>query len=146
MFEPALVDFTNQTFQDKEEVIRYIAEMVWENKKIEDKQAYINAVLKREQTASTEMGDQIAIPHGESDTVRECFVAVLKLAKPVVWDQNEVALVFNIGISKRKKSKEHIEILARLCTNLMVEEDREKLYDAKNREELCDVLKSMGGV
>ena len=58
MFEPALVDFTNQTFQDKEEVIRYIAEMVWENKKIEDKQAYINAVLKREQTASTEMGER----------------------------------------------------------------------------------------
>ena len=25
-------------------------------------------------------------------------------------------------------------------------EQKEKLYDAKNREELCDVLKSMGGV
>lgn len=146
MFEPALVDFTNQTFQAKEEVIRYITEMVWKDKKIEDKQAYINAVLKREQKASTEMGDQIAIPHGESDTVRECFVAVLKLENPVIWDQNEVSLVFNIGVPKEKKSKEHIEILARLCSNLMLEEDREKLYDAKNKEELCDVLKSMGGV
>lgn len=146
MFEPELVDFTNQTFRAKEEVIRYITEIVWKNKKIEDKQAYINAVLKREHTASTEMGDQIAIPHGESDTVKECFVAVLKLANPIIWDQNEVSLVFNIGIPQGEKSKEHIEILARLCSNLMVEEDREKLYDAKNKEELCDVLKAMGGV
>lgn len=65
-----LLDLTG----DKETIISTLANQAFEHGRLEDKQEYIEAVLKREKEYSTALGYEVAIPHGQSDTVKDPFV------------------------------------------------------------------------
>ena len=86
MFTKEIVNVSDQQFQDKREVISYLADLADKAGKITDKKSYVEAVLKREEVVSTAIGYSVAIPHGESDAVKDTFVACLKLNHPLQWD------------------------------------------------------------
>ena len=98
MFTKEIVNVSDQQFQDKREVISYLADLADKAGKITDKKSYVEAVLKREEVVSTAIGYSVAIPHGESDAVKDTFVACLKLNHPLQWDEEQVNLIFMIGV------------------------------------------------
>lgn len=143
MFEQAISEVTDQKFTSKVQVITYLASLAKQADKITNLEAYVNAVLKREEVVSTAVGYSVAIPHGESDAVKETFVGCLKLNEPIDWDGMKTTLVFMIGVPLANRDKEHIKILAMLSRSLMREEFRKRLNDAKDSEAFYQVIKEL---
>lgn len=143
MFDRNVLEFCNRDFTDKKEIISYLGTFLYSRGKITDAEEYVRAVLERENQLSTEVGFLIAIPHGISTSVKESFAAVLKLKKPMKWDEEDVQYVINLGIPKEKRADEQINALAALSSHLMLDDFRERIYQAKNEEELFDVINTI---
>ncbi|MDO5813633.1 MAG: PTS sugar transporter subunit IIA [Bacillota bacterium] len=131
-----LLDLTG----DKETIISTLANQAFEQGRLEDKQEYIEAVLKREKEYSTALGYEVAIPHGQSDTVKDPFVVFGRVKEPIIWDQNSVRLIFMIGVPQHNKDKIHMKILANISRKLIDDEFRKSLIEAKDEKEIFDIL------
>lgn len=131
-----LLDLTG----DKETIISTLATKAFDQGRLENKQEYINAVLKREKEYSTALGYEVAIPHGQSDTVKDPFVVFGRVKDPIIWDQNSVRIIFMIGVPEHNKDKIHMKILANISRKLIDDEFRKSLIEAKDENEIFDIL------
>lgn len=139
MFEKELV-FTNMEFNNKWEVIEFLTTKAAENEKLIKSEIFEKAVIQREDEFSTAVGYEVAIPHGSSDTVKESFVAVCLLKKVMPWDNEEVRMIFMIGVPESRRTQEHLKILAWLSRSLMREEFRKQVMEAKDSYSLYNYL------
>lgn len=80
--------------------------------------AYVDAMLERERSISTYLGEGVAIPHGTSvgrDLIHRDALAVVRFPDGTDWDGNPVTVC--IAIAARGDG--HMEILAELAQVLM---------------------------
>lgn len=128
---------------DKEEIIRYLANVALSTNRIVESEPYIQAVLHRESEFSTGVGYGVAIPHGKSSVVNQAFVLFCKV-KDVDWsslDGTTVNMVFMIGVPEQDNTNEHLKILAMLSRKLMKEEFRSALLNSKTKEDVLSIFK-----
>jgi len=133
----------NCELKNKEEIIRYLADVALSTNRIVLTEPYIQAVLHRESEFSTGVGYGVAIPHGKSNVVKEAFVLFCKV-DDVDWnslDGTSVNMVFMIGVPEQDNSNEHLKILAMLSRKLMKEEFRLALTNSKTKEEVMSVFR-----
>lgn len=126
----------------KEEVLRQLAKTAAENGKVNNEDAYVEAVLKREEEYSTAVGFGVAIPHGKSDAVNEPFFMFASVNK-IDWkslDGEPVDMVFLIGVPTSDAGSTHLKILAALSRKLMKAPFRDALRQAKSPEDVIKVL------
>ncbi|WEG07940.1 PTS sugar transporter subunit IIA [Microbacterium horticulturae] len=100
---------------------------------------YYDAMQQREQTVSTYMGNELAIPHGTNetkDTILESGLSVVRYDGGVDWGGEPVTFV--IGIAG--KGGEHLEILSQIAILFSEEDDVAKLKAASTPEELYALL------
>jgi len=103
--------------------------------------SYIDAMLERENSVSTFMGEGVAIPHGTlagKDAVKETAIVVLRFPDGVDWDGNEVSVT--VGIAA--KGNGHIAVLSQLATVLMEPEKAAALRGATTNEQVYALLAS----
>lgn len=101
--------------------------------------SYIDAMLERENSVSTYMGQGVAIPHGTlagKDAVKKDALSLLRFPDGVDWDGNDVRLAF--GIAARGNG--HIALLAQLATVLLDPEKAEALRNATTTAEVYALL------
>ncbi|NQX15210.1 MULTISPECIES: PTS sugar transporter subunit IIA [unclassified Rathayibacter] len=101
--------------------------------------AYHEAMLAREATVSTYMGNLLAIPHGTNDAkdeIRSSALSFVRYAQPIDWDGNEVRFVVGIaGVNN-----EHLEILSKIAIIFSEEDEVQKLLDAPDAQALYALL------
>lgn len=101
--------------------------------------AYYEAMLAREATVSTYMGNLLAIPHGTNDAkdeIRSSALSFVRYAQPIDWDGNEVRFVVGIaGVNN-----EHLEILSKIAIIFSEEDEVRKLLDAPDAQALYGLL------
>lgn len=101
--------------------------------------AYFDAMQQREQTVSTYMGNELAIPHGTNetkDTILESGLSVVRYDGGVDWGGEQVTFV--IGIAG--KGDEHLEILSRIALLFSEEDDVARLKATSTAQELYDAV------
>ena len=101
--------------------------------------AYVDAMIDRENTVSTFMGEGVAIPHGTlaaKDAVKSDALSLVRFPDGVDWDGNDVRLAFGIAA----KGNGHIALLSQLATVLMDPEKAEALRDATTVERVYELL------
>lgn len=101
--------------------------------------AYIDAMIERENSVSTFMGEGVAIPHGTlaaKDSVKADALSMVRFPDGVDWDGNDVRVAF--GIAARGNG--HIALLSQLATVLMDPEKAEALRDATTVAEVYALL------
>ena len=104
--------------------------------------AYFDAMQQREQTVSTYMGNELAIPHGTNETkntILESALSVVRYDGGVDWDGEPVTFV--IGIAG--KGDEHLEILSQIAILFSEEDDVARLKAATSPEELYAILSAV---
>ncbi|MFT8661412.1 PTS sugar transporter subunit IIA [Liquorilactobacillus ghanensis] len=127
----------------KKEVINKLADLYQKTGVIQEKEAYIISVMKREEEGTTGIGDGIAIPHGQSETVKESAVVIAKLKEPVEWhslDDLPVKYVFLLAIPD-EGDQEHLKILSQLAGLLMDDDVRIQLEKSKSKVDLINIFK-----
>ena len=101
---------------------------------------YVEAMLAREEEASTYMGLGLAIPHGTEEakkTVLNTGIAVLQYPDGVEFEDGEKARLI-IGIAG--KGDEHLEIMSRLACALEDPEVLESLCTTKDKSRIISAL------
>lgn len=131
---------------DKESCIRAMIDGLEAAGSISDKAAYLDAVLKREQTGSTGIGFGVAIPHGKSNGVSKPGLAFAKLSQPLDWDSldgNPVQIVFMIAVPEAAAGNEHLQILIALSRKLIDEQFRQSLLEVTEPQQLKAILENV---
>lgn len=103
--------------------------------------AYVDAMIDRENSVSTFMGEGVAIPHGTlaaKDSVKADALSLVKFPDGVDWDGNDVRLAFGIAA----KGNGHIALLSQLATVLMDPEKAAALRAATTTEQVYALLES----
>jgi PTS system mannitol-specific IIA component len=103
--------------------------------------AYIDAMIDRENSVSTFMGEGVAIPHGTlagKDLVQQDALSLIRFPNGVDWDGNDVRLAFGIAA----KGGGHIALLSQLATVLLDPEKAEALRNATTVADVYALLES----
>lgn len=105
--------------------------------------AYYDAMLAREQTVSTYMGNELAIPHGTNDAKDAILASALSVVRydgGVDWDGETVTFVVGIaGVGD-----EHLEILSQIAILFSDEDDLARLKSAAASDDLFAIISAAG--
>lgn len=129
---------------EKEGVITELVDLVAETGGLVDRDAALDAVLKRENERTTGIGYGLAIPHGKSGGCKKLVMAAGKPAQPVDFqslDGRPVTFVVLL-ISPPDQTGPHIQALARISRLMNIEEFRDAVDKATTAVELHEAIKS----
>ncbi|WP_281884949.1 PTS sugar transporter subunit IIA [Agromyces rhizosphaerae] len=127
---------------DREEAIRAAGGVLVEAGAVTP--AYVDAMLEREQSVSTYMGNLLAIPHGTNeskDAILRSALSFTRYDQPVDWGGDEVRFVVGIaGVGD-----EHLDILSRIAIVFSDEDEVERLLLADGADALYAILEEVNG-
>lgn len=130
--------------KSKSEAIDMLVELQVKGGNIADKEEYKKGILAREEKGSTAVGEGIAIPHAKSEAVKAPSLAAMTVPAGVDYealDDEPSNLLFMIAAPN--DGDVHLEVLSRLMTILMDEDFREKLLNAKDKDEFLKIIDDM---
>lgn len=128
--------------KEKENVIDEMVTVLDKAGKLNDRQAYKEAILNRESQSSTGIGEGIAIPHAKTASVINPAIAFGRSKDGVDYeslDGQPAHLVFMIAATQGANNT-HLEALSRLSTLLMREEIRKQLLEAESEDAIIDII------
>jgi PTS system mannitol-specific IIA component len=100
---------------------------------------YLPAMIEREKSVSTYMGNFLAIPHGTNeakDAIRASALSFVRYATPIDWDGNPVRFVVGIaGIENQ-----HLEILSKIAIVFSDDDQVQALTDAPDVTAIYTIL------
>ena len=127
---------------DKQGVITALVDLLAETGDLTDRDAALDAVLKRESERTTGIGYGLAIPHGKSDGCKKLVMAAGKPLKPVDFqslDKRPVTFVVLL-ISPPDQTGPHIQALAKISRLMNIEAFRQAVDKAASAEELHQAI------
>ncbi|MGN1051104.1 MAG: fructose-specific PTS transporter subunit EIIC [Acutalibacteraceae bacterium] len=125
----------------KEEAIDKLVFLHQSSGNIADIDTYKKAILEREQSGSTAIGDGIAIPHAKSAVVKSPALAAVTVPDGVDYeslDGKPSNLIFMIAAPN--DGDVHLDVLARLMQMLMDGDFRSRLLSAKDKDEFISEI------
>lgn len=134
----------NKTFNHKEEAIREAGRLLVSGGYVDE--SYIEAMLEREKTVSTYMGNFIAIPHGTEaakSAINTSGISVVQVPNGVNFGTEEDEKLVTVVIGIAGTGDDHLEILSQIAVYCSEIENVTKLADAKSEEEIVNLL---GGI
>lgn len=129
----------DSTAADRDDAIRQAGQALLDAGAIDE--SYIDAMLERENSVSTFVGEGVAIPHGTlagKDAVKDDAIVVLRFPNGVDWDGNDVSVA--VGIAARGNG--HIALLSQLATILLDPDKAAALRGATTKEQVYELLTS----
>ncbi|MFI3176504.1 MAG: PTS sugar transporter subunit IIA [Eubacteriales bacterium] len=110
--------------ESQEEVIRQMGRMLVDTGYVGE--GYIEAMIERETSFSTYMGNGLALPHGVESAkkeVKQSGIAVMVFPDGIMWGEETAKIVIGIaGVGE-----EHLTILGIIAEKMMEEETAEQL-------------------
>ena len=126
----------------KAEVIDEMVDILYSAGKLNDKEEYKKAILKREAESSTGLEEGIAVPHAKTSAVKIPSIAFGLSKEGVDYNSldGEPSKIFFMIAAPANAADTHIEVLSKLTTMLLEDEVREKLLNAKTQQDVLDTL------
>lgn len=125
---------------DREDAIRRCAAVLLDIGAVQP--GYVEAMLAREQSVSTYVGEGVAIPHGDlasKETVRRDALAVLRFPDGVDWGGQPVSVC--VAIAARGNG--HVAVLSELAQILLDPDRARRLREATTADEVLHLLEPM---
>jgi PTS system mannitol-specific IIA component len=101
--------------------------------------SYVDAMLEREQSVSTVMGEGVAIPHGTNESkgaVLRNALSFTRFPEGVDWNGKPVTIA--IGIAAQ--GNDHVGILSKLAMILVDPDKAEHLRNTTDAQQVLDLL------
>ena len=124
--------------EDKAGIIQELVEKLATKGALVDKELCLNAVISRENVASTCMENGVALPHARTDATRQLTVAVGISKKGYNFDSldGQPSKIFILCLSPLSDNAPHIECLAAIGSVLAKQENIDKILAANTEEEV----------
>jgi fructose-specific phosphotransferase system IIA component len=126
----------------KAEAIGELVSLLAANGEISDPKQVLDAVLEREATRTTGIGNGLAIPHGKCNGAPQLSMAIGRPLVPIDFqaiDGRPVSLIWLLT-SPPDKTGPHIHALARISRLMTIDKFRQSLAAAKSSQELYDAI------
>ena len=121
----------------KENVIRQVGQMLVDSGYVNP--SYVDAMVKREESFSTYMGNELALPHGVEEAKKEIKasgIAVMIFPEGTDWGGETVKVVVGIaGVGE-----EHLQILSVIAEQALEEGNMERIING-SEQEVYEILK-----
>lgn len=127
----------------KKEAIGELVNCLARAGKVTDAQTITKELLAQERTASTGIGEGIAIPHVLLPTLSHSMLAFGRKKSGIRFDaidHRPVSLVFLL-LGPRNKPTEHLQILSKLSRLLHDQELKQRLLEADTPEDVLALLR-----
>lgn len=137
LFSPELM-FTNVDFKTKEDVLKYMSDVL-------EARGYVTAdffesVMEREKMTTTSIGNGVSLPHGAQVEVKESKVAIAVLNRPILWDDDQVEIVFLLAFKMNNPEEvKRIQMFYKQYISLV--ETDEKVKRLKEMKSNLDLYK-----
>ncbi|MGL4687611.1 MAG: PTS fructose transporter subunit IIABC [Fusobacteriaceae bacterium] len=128
--------------KNKEEAIEELVTMLFNEKKIANKEEFKKEILKREMKSSTGLEEGIAVPHAKSKTVITPSIAFGRIKNGIDYDSLDgepTKMIFMIA-APEGATDSHIETLSKLTTTLLEEDVIDKILNSETKDEILNVL------
>ena len=126
----------------KTDAIAELVNLLAANGEVSDPKKMLEAVLDREATRTTGIGNGLAIPHGKCPGVENLVMAIGRAGTPIDFqaiDGRPVNLIWLLG-SPPDKTGQHIHALARISRLMTIDKFRQSVAAAKTPQELFDLI------
>lgn len=126
-------------FDNKKDVISYLCDELHKHHYVSEN--FKETVFNREKIMSTDLGNNIAIPHGSEKEIIVPKIVIATLKKPILWDQHEVQIVFLIAMNmlEPQVTKNTLKDLYAIMDN---KQAMQVLFNAKEAKEIIHYLKA----
>jgi len=139
--EEDILEF-NLEAKDKDNAIEELVALASKSKLVKDSNELLKAVQEREELVTTGVGYGVAFPHAKTRSVRGIIIAFGKSREGIdfkAMDKKPVYLFFLIAAPEDAIGA-HLNVMAELSFLMKSEENRQKLIEARNFDEILDVL------
>ena len=126
----------------KTDAISELVSLLAENGEVKESKKVLDAVLDREATRTTGIGNGLAIPHGKCTGIEHLVMAVGKAAIPIDFqaiDGRPVTLIWLLS-SPPDKTGPHIHALARISRLMTIDKFRYALMQAQTPQQIYDII------
>ena len=126
----------------KAEAIGELVNLLAANGEVSNPKQVLDAVLDREATRTTGIGNGLAIPHGKCNGVGHLVMAIGRPAQPIDFqaiDGRPVNLIWLLA-SPPDQTGPHIHALARISRLMTIDRFRQALAAAQTSQELYNVI------
>lgn len=133
-----------QAFANKEEAIRFCGRQLQEAGHVEE--AYIEAMIQRNQDLSVYMGNFIAIPHGTDAAKKEVLssgITIVQVPAGVNFGTEEDPKIATILFGIAGLGDDHLEMIQKISIFCADVDNVVKLADAQSVEEIKQLLESV---
>jgi mannitol/fructose-specific phosphotransferase system IIA component (Ntr-type) len=126
----------------KDEAITELVDLLCGAYRLKDRDAILEAVRRREETASTGVGMGLAVPHAKTDVVDRLYMAFGLSHEGIEFDcaDSQPAHLFFIMISARDRAGPHIQALAKISRLIGRPEVRDGLLACGDAKEFIDLI------
>ncbi|MDM8143781.1 PTS fructose transporter subunit IIABC [Megamonas hypermegale] len=142
ILKPVSIQLNVAPPKSKVEAINILADLMEKGGNLSNKEEYVKAVIAREDSGSTGLGDGIATPHAKSSAVREAGLAAMVVPQGMDFaalDGNPSRLFFMIA-APNSASDLHVQLLSKLATMLMDPDFKDALINAKSVDEFLQLI------
>ena len=126
----------------KTDAIAELVNLLSSNGDLSDAKKVLDAVLDREATRTTGIGNGLAIPHGKCTGTDHLVMAIGRAATPIDFqaiDGRPVTLIWLLS-SPPDKTGPHIHALARISRLMTVDKFRAALNSAQTAQDVFDII------
>lgn len=130
------------TAKTKVEAITEMIDLLNANGELTDPKKVLDAVLDREATRTTGIGNGLAIPHGKCAGTNHLVMAIGKPAAPIEFqaiDGRPVTILWMLA-SPPEMTSPHIQALARISRLMTVDKFRAAMNSANSADELYNLV------
>ncbi len=136
--------FINESLQakNKTDALQELVQTIIDGGLKLDLAAVMEVLQQREKLGSTGIGDGVAIPHGKIPLLPELVVAFGRSKEGISFDSidGKPVHIFFLLLAPENSAGQHLKVLAKISKMLKVVDFRKKLMDAKNHDELHQII------
>jgi fructose-specific phosphotransferase system IIA component len=128
--------------KSKADAIGELVEVLAASGDVTDQKKVLDAVLEREATRTTGIGNGLAIPHGKCAGTKDLVMAIGRAGTPIDFqaiDGRPVTIIWMLA-SPPDKTGPHIHALARISRLMTIDKFRAALLQAKTPQEAYDII------
>lgn len=127
----------------QKEAFLQIAKIAFESGVTTSAEETTAGLFEREEQSTTGFLDGFAIPHTQREVIQKPAVIIISNQNGIEWnalDGKPVTFMIGLLIPKNEEGTTHLELLSSISRMLIEEEVREKLLDAKTKEDIISII------